>query len=120
MKVKKIKVPYYKHTIISTIADSKDSGEEILKLMKRYHIPAEHIESVRTEFDGGANGLIDCRCCHSLAIDATDADGVGFIAFQDGIIGNWHKEACCRLSFWNGDSIVFARIVLTFFGTAIG
>ena len=56
MKIKKIKVPYYKHTIISTIADSKDSGEEILKLMKRHHIPAEHIESVKAEFDGGANG----------------------------------------------------------------
>ena len=56
MKVKKIKVPYYKHYVISVVAESKDESEAVLKQMKKYHIPAEHISSVKSEFENGATG----------------------------------------------------------------
>lgn len=56
MKITKIKVPYYKHTIVSVVAETKDDVDGVLKSMKKYHMPQEHIDSVKQEFDSGATG----------------------------------------------------------------
>lgn len=60
MKVKKIKVPFYKWVIISIIIETYEDKPLVLKKMRSLHMRLDDIENVSEMLDGEAIGGANC------------------------------------------------------------
>lgn len=61
MKVKKIKVPYYKWVIISIVAEKQEDREAVVKEMKKHKMLSEDIENIEKMFDRES---VEGAVCH--------------------------------------------------------
>lgn len=60
MKIKKIKVPFYKWVIISIVAETFDDKDAVIKKMKSLRIVSDYIDEVEDKFDSKATGGANC------------------------------------------------------------
>jgi hypothetical protein len=61
MKIKKIKVPFYKWKIISIIIDNHKEKDEIVKVMEKYEMRKEDIDNIVDMMDSEAIGGAVCH-----------------------------------------------------------
>lgn len=64
MKVKKFKVPFYKWTMVSIVAESFDDKDAVLKKMKSLKMRKEDIDEVGENFDKKATS--GALCCYNI------------------------------------------------------